>query len=135
MDVRGVAPLLSVYDMPASIQFYRDGLGFHIAESSPVLPEGYSHWVLLRLGEAELMLNTAFESNDERPPERDPAVTAVHGDTVLYFGCPDVDGACKEFRDNGLQVNEPTIAWYGMKQLSLHDPDGYQICFQWRAEA
>ncbi|MFZ0731277.1 MAG: VOC family protein [Candidatus Sulfotelmatobacter sp.] len=28
MDIHGVAPLLQVYDMPTSIRFYRNVLGF-----------------------------------------------------------------------------------------------------------
>jgi hypothetical protein len=28
-------------------------------------------------------------------------------------------------------VQPPKVAWYGMKQLYLRDPDGYLICFQW----
>jgi hypothetical protein len=31
-------------------------------------------------------------------------------------------------------VKEPKVAPYGMKQLHLTDPDGYLLCFQWRAE-
>jgi glyoxylase I family protein len=33
-----------------------------------------------------------------------------------------------------VQVDPPKVAWYGMKQLSLTDPDGFGICFQWKAE-
>jgi glyoxylase I family protein len=32
-------------------------------------------------------------------------------------------------------VNEPKVAPYGMKQLYVHDPDGFSLCFQWKAEA
>ena len=71
LDLRGVSPLLQVYDMPTSVRFYRDQLGFEIVSHSPVLCEDYFHWVLLRLGGAELMLNTAYESNTERPSEPD----------------------------------------------------------------
>ena len=36
-------------------------------------------------------------------------------------------------REKGLDVNEPKVAHYGMKQLYLTDPDGYGVCFQWKA--
>jgi hypothetical protein len=52
----------------------------------------------------------------------------------LYFGCPDVDAAYEEFRDKGVAVKPPKVAPSGMKQLSLSDPDGYGLCFQWKAE-
>jgi glyoxylase I family protein len=33
IDVRGMAPLLQVFDMPTSIKFYCDVLGFEIVET------------------------------------------------------------------------------------------------------
>ena len=136
LDVRGVTTLLQVYDMPTSVRFYRDLLGFEMVSHSPHLggDEDRFHWCWLRLGGAEVMLNTAYESDEERPVPADRVRVAAHGDTILYFGCPDVDGAYEDLRDKGVAVKPPTVAWYGMKQMSLKDPDGYGLCFQWRAE-
>src|SRR5579864_5447054 len=131
IDVRGLAPLLQVFDMPTSIKFYCDGLGFEIAgHSGNSAPN--SGWALLRLNGAELMLNTAYDVG-ERPPVPDPARIAAHQDTAIYFGCPDVDGAYAYLREKGIQAEEPRTAPYGMKQMYLNDPDGYVLCFQWRA--
>ena len=132
IDVRGLAPLLSVFDMPASIKFYCDGLGFELI-SSDGKPAPYFDWVLLRLNGTELMLNTAYDEG-ERPPAPDPTRVAAHQDTVIYFGCPDVDGAYTHLRGLGMNVKEPRIAPYGMKQLYLTDPDGYLLCFHWSTE-
>jgi glyoxylase I family protein len=132
-DVRGLAPLLQVYDMPASVRFYRDLLGFELVSTSPVLGEDRFHWALLRLGDAELMLNTAYEFDSDRPAERDHARTAAHDDTALFFGCPDVDAAHEELRGKGVAVKEPVVTSYGMKQMYVRDPDGYALCFQWPA--
>lgn len=79
------------------------------------------------------MLNTAYEFDDERPVPPDAARQRAHDDTCLYFGCPDVDAAYEELAGKGLQVNRPIVTGYGMKQLYLHDPDGYNLCFQWTA--
>ena len=35
IDVRGLTPLLQVYDMPTSVRFYRDMLGFRLVSTSP----------------------------------------------------------------------------------------------------
>jgi catechol 2,3-dioxygenase-like lactoylglutathione lyase family enzyme len=64
LDIRGLAPLLQVFDMPASIHFYRDILGFEVVSTSG--PGEHFDWALLRLNGVELMFNTAYES-DERP--------------------------------------------------------------------
>jgi glyoxylase I family protein len=132
IDIRGLAPLLSVFDMPTSVKFYCEGLGFEVV-SADGKPAPNFDWVLLRLNGSELMLNTLYEEG-ERPPTPDPARVAAHGDAAIYFGCPDVDGAYACLREVGIDVREPRVAWYGMKQLYLTDPDGYLLCFQWRAE-
>ncbi len=104
-EVRGLAPLLQVYDMPTSVRFYRDQLGFEVVTTSPAMGEDFFHWCLLRLGDAELMLNTAYEFNDERPSPPDAARIAAHDDTGLFFGCPDVDAAYMQLRAKGVKVD------------------------------
>ena len=39
LDVRGLTPLLQVFDMPTSVRFYRDVLGFKVIGTSPVMGE------------------------------------------------------------------------------------------------
>ena len=131
IEVDGVCALLQVFDMPASVRFYRDVLGFEIVETSPREGDQFD-WGWLRLSNANLMLNTAYEQ-DDRPAQPDPPRVSAHGDTCLYFGCPDVDAAYHHLRAHGLDVKEPKVAPYGMKQLYVSDPDGYMLCFQWPA--
>ena len=134
-ELRGITTLLQVYDMPTSVRFYRDLLGFSIVNTSPPLGgEDRFHWAWLRRDDADLMLNTAYEDDNERPSTPNSTRVSAHDDTCLYFGCPNVDAAYEELRSKGIAVKEPTIAPYGMKQLYLHDPDGYNLCFQWSAK-
>ncbi len=133
LDLCGLTPLLQVYDMPTSVRFYRDQLGFEVVTTSPALGEDRFHWALLRLGDAELMLNTAFEFDDQRPAEPDPARTAAHHDTGLFFTCPNVDAAYEELRGRDVAAGKPVITGYDMKQMYVRDPDGYELCFQWPA--
>jgi catechol 2,3-dioxygenase-like lactoylglutathione lyase family enzyme len=128
--VEGLAPLIQVFDMPTSIAFYRDKLGFTVAATSQ--PGDDCDWALLKLDGAELMLNTAYEKQ-LRPATPDPARIAAHEDTALFFGCRDVDGAYAHLQAMGVEAQPPKVAPYGMKQIYLTDPDGYVICFQWPA--
>jgi glyoxylase I family protein len=130
LDIRGLAPLLQVFDMAALIHFYRDILGFEVVSSSR--PGEQFDGAPLRLNGIELMLSTAYES-DERPSIPDASRTAAHDDTGLYFGCPDVEAAYHHVRAKGLAIKQPVIRPYGMKQLNIADPDGYNLCFQWPA--
>ena len=130
LTVEGCAPLLQVFDMPRALGFYRDALGFVVAQQSA--PGDDCDWCLLRLNQTALMLNTAYEKPD-RPLAPDPARTAAHQDTGLHFDCRDVDAAYATLGARGLTVDPPRVAPYGMKQLWLRDPDGYTLCFQWPA--
>lgn len=129
IEVQGVCALLQVFDMPTSLRFYRDVLGFEIVATSPRQGDHFD-WGLLRLNDAHLMLNTAYEE-DSRPAAGDTDRFDAHGDTCLYFRCPDVDAAYEHLRSHGINVAEPKNAPYGMRQLYLTDPDGYSLCFQW----
>jgi catechol 2,3-dioxygenase-like lactoylglutathione lyase family enzyme len=132
IEVRGLAPLLQVFDMPTSITFYCDVLGFRIVgDDGKAVP--HNDWVLLELDGTQVMLNTAYEA-EARPSAPDQMRIAAHEDTCIYFGCPDVDAAYKYLREKGVKLNPPKVAPYGMKQLYLKDPDGFGLCFQWRAE-
>ena len=137
LEYRGLCPLLQVFDMPTSLAFYRDTLGFEIVEAAPPHGAGSDRfdWVWLRRDSAELMLNTAYDPDAPRPEREDPARVAAHDDTALYIGCPDVDAAWRHLRDRGIAAGPPTVAPYGMKQLYLKDPDGFTVCFQWTADA
>jgi catechol 2,3-dioxygenase-like lactoylglutathione lyase family enzyme len=130
IQIDGFAPLIQVFDMPRSVAFYRDVLGFEVVTTSPPRGRDDFDWGLLRRDGIELMLNTAYEM-DERPTAPDPGRVAAHRDTALFFGCPDVEAAHADLRAKGLDLAPPKIAPYGMKQLYLADPDGYEICLQW----
>lgn len=99
-------------------------LEFTVIEQTP-------DWAWLRRGDIELMLNTAYEA-PERPAAPEPARQAAHDDTCLYFGCPDPDAAYEHLTAKGLSMKPPKTAPYGMRQLYFSDPDGYNLCFQWK---
>jgi glyoxylase I family protein len=127
LNIGGLCPLLQVFDMPTSVKFYRDVLGFEVV--SPIPEDNNCDWVLLRLNDSELMLNTAYEAG-ERPPAADTARIAAHSDTALFFDCADVDTAWAFLHRQGIDVSDPVVRDYGMKQIHFKDPDGYDICFQ-----
>jgi glyoxylase I family protein len=133
-EIETLCPLIQVFDMVESLAFYCEALGFEVHQQAPWIDAPYRHcnWVWLKHGDAELMLNTAYEA-DERPVSRDAARVEAHGDTVLYLGCPNVDDAYRQLKDAGVAAAPPSVASYGMKQLALRDPDGYAICLQWPA--
>lgn len=122
-----LCPLLQIFDMPTSLRFYRDVLGFRIVEQSS--PGDDCDWVWLNSGGAHLMLNTRYEK-DARPPVPDPARVEHHDDVGLYLEADDLDTIYGHLLTHGVDAEAPKVAPYGMRQLYLKDPDGYEICFQ-----
>jgi len=131
LAIRGLCPLIQVFDMPTSLRFYRDILGFEEVQKSGSSDD--VGWAWLRHGDAEVMLNTAYDVG-ERPPTPDPARVAAHADTTLYLSCQDLESAYDYLAAHGVTARPPTVAPYGMKQLQATDPDGYGVCLQWSAD-
>ena len=132
IEVRGVCALLQVFDMPASVRFYRDALGYEIVETSPREGDQFD-WGLLRLNDTFLMLNTAYEQ-EFRPAQPETARVAAHATQACFSIVRTSTRAYRHLVAHGVEVKEPKVAPYGMKQLYVRDPDGYVLCFQCPAE-
>ena len=130
LDIRGFTPLIQVFDMPTSVAFYRDVLGFQVVAQSE--PGDNFDWGMLRRDRMVLMLNTAYEK-EHRPLKPDPARAAAHDDTALFFDCPDPDAAYAYLCSKGVTAKAPVVTHYGMKQVYVTDPDGYNLCFHCEA--
>ena len=114
-DWTGWTPVLRVADAAASIQFYRDVLGFHedwvhrFDEDFPAYASVSRDPLILHLSEH---LGGGTEKAD------------------LFVHVKDVDAVYREFASNGLEseapVSEPEI---GLRQFEFEDPDGHRITF------
>jgi catechol 2,3-dioxygenase-like lactoylglutathione lyase family enzyme len=118
--VRQIWPLLLVRDIERSVEFYRDRLGFKLAGQAEA--QGKMFWCRLERGGASLMLQQA-ESEDGPAEGRGRGV-------AFYFICDDADAMHADLSSRGLQLDPPKVAYYGMKQLFVPEPDGYSLCFE-----
>jgi uncharacterized glyoxalase superfamily protein PhnB len=118
-----LVPLLFVQDIEQSAAFYRDRLGFKLTQTWE--PDGRLAWCRLQRGAAAVMLQQACE--EDGPPE-----CRGHG-VGLFFQCDDVERLFAEFSERGLSTDPPQSAFYGMTQIFVRDPDGYELCFQSRS--
>ena len=120
MKVHQTTPLLLVRDILESRKFYCKGLGFNVTQKWD--PDGQLNWCWLQHGDAGLMLQQASE-------EDPPAGTRGKGVT-FYFICDDADIVYRQITDRGIKATRPTVAFYGMNQTFMTDPDGYKLCFE-----
>jgi glyoxylase I family protein len=119
MSITGIVPLLYVKDGEASLAFYCDMLGFDVVQRAGG-EAGYL-FAQLRSGAASLMINSLPDGG---------ATTVLPDDfgCVLYLNAEDVHALCAELRARGVEVADPESQAYGLDQLWLRDPDGYQLC-------
>ncbi len=119
-SVHELAPLLFVEDIRRSVEFYCNKLVFKMTTNWQ--PDGNLQWCRLERDSVALMLQQACDE-DGSPEGRG---RGVH----LFFNCDDADAEFARLAGAGLKLAPPKVAFYGMNQLFLTDPDGYELCFQ-----
>ena len=90
---RGLCPLIQVFDMPASLRFYRDILGFSEVQGTPDPSRVAGHGdIILFLGCGDLDgAHAHLAANGIRA---DPPKVAPYGMKQLYLNDPDGYGVC-----------------------------------------
>ena len=130
-NLTGLTPYFEVFDMIASVAFYRDILGFDVLFASPeveTLEGRFSHFMHLGRGHAQIMLNTAYDSN-ERPSTRSDPRWAGCEHNQFYIDCDDVLGLYTEVIDRGCDAASPALTGYGYLAFTVSDPDGHRLIF------
>jgi catechol 2,3-dioxygenase-like lactoylglutathione lyase family enzyme len=115
---RGLAPMLRTPDLPGSIAFYVDTLGFALHARSDA-----DGWASLRRDPLELMLATP----NAHAAQAAPAFTGS-----LYFRLDDaaaVDALWTSLQGKARACYRPETFGYGMREFGIYDPDGYLLQF------
>lgn len=122
-NVQQAVPFFHVFDLPASLRFYVDGLGFRIMQRWE--PEGRLRWCWLTLGGASLMLQEYVhdEHRSLRPQEKRGVGVSI------CLMCEDAIAIHDESVRRGLQPKEPFVG-NGLWVVAFVDPDGYLLEFE-----
>lgn len=119
LRLRSVMPALTVDDLAASVAWYRDVLGFIVAEEYQ--RDGQVMGVRLKAGTVEFLLG-----QDDFAKGRDRQKGAG-----LRFFCvtaQDVDKLAADIKSRGGQLTqEPTDQPWGTRDFALVDPNGFNI--------
>jgi catechol 2,3-dioxygenase-like lactoylglutathione lyase family enzyme len=124
---------LMVADMSRSLDFYCRGLGFRIEFA--VMPDrgirtdgtaAGAVFCSLGAGGVRVMLQTAETMAAEMPVFADGP--AQRGTFTLYFTGLSPQAVLERLGRQAVPLKGPELAWYGMNELHLADPDGYVIC-------
>lgn len=111
----GLVPMLRTPDLPGSLAFYRDVLGFTVVSRS-----GQPAWAALQRDGIELMLSAL----NRHEGDREPAFTGS-----LYFRVDDVDRLWEALKDRARPCYPPESFDYGMREFGVYDNNGYLLQF------
>jgi lactoylglutathione lyase len=110
---RDAFPILQVSDLPRSLGFYRDLLGFEITFCFP--SETEPQFAVLEVDGGQLGLGTT----------QDPVQSAS---TAIWLYTDDVDDAVARLREAGVRVvAEPVDQPWGERVASVADPDDFIV--------
>jgi uncharacterized glyoxalase superfamily protein PhnB len=108
-------------DVPASIAFYTDVLGFEV--TGRMEDVGKTGWASLRHGSVQIMLAS---------PHHEPEPVKVDGrypQSVYYFYPEDVVALRDSIAAKGYDVGALRVTFYGMKEFDMLDPSGHYLLF------
>lgn len=108
--------MLRTEDAERLRDFY-ESLGF--TQSMEYRVDDKLNWLELAFLGSSIMIQQTNESHQKRDR-----------DIELYFIVEDVEGLLNTWRRRGIDVPNPYLAFYGMNQVFLRDPDGRRICFE-----
>lgn len=110
------ASILTVADVPATAEYYRDKLGFEISFLWNDPPD----YAVLKAGEG-VSIHLSKSSNKNK-------TLSVH--TAVYIFVHDVDALYKAYQERGINIHTPIgDQEYGMRDFDIKDPNGYILTF------
>ena len=125
MPLKNLVPTLNISDIEASLEFYREALGFDVVSDPAAVREW--RWATIRSGYTERMLSEARHAPpaDKSTGPRDDSDWPV----IFYFYPDDVVALYAQVIAQGFEPNPLEATFYGMREFSLTDPDGQVLSF------
>ena len=104
-------PMLPVKYMPVSVDFYCRMLGFEVENRN----DDWG-WAMLRFDECRLMVDQSINAHPDK-----------FRDSIVYLYPDDVVEYHKQVRQNGLDVPDLDVTFYGLTEFRINDPDGNRL--------
>ena len=123
--IAGISPFFIVNDVPSSLSFYRDRLGFQVTFEGPE-PDDIFFGIVRRDGAQILMkaVGVAPVPNYTRDIKQGTARWDA------YVDVPDPDALAAEFASRNVEFSEPLKDTHdGLRGFEVKDADGYVLFF------
>ena len=119
--VNGIAPFFIAKDVPASLSFYRDLLGFKVVFAEP--PDDPFFGIVSRDGAMIFLKDVGVA-----PVPNHTRDAGARWDA--YVNVPDPDALATEYLSRGVQFSKPLQDTHdGLRGFELKDADGYVLFF------
>lgn len=130
--ISGISPFLIVADVPATLSFYRDMLGFDVAFRGPS-PDDEFFGIVRRDG-ATIMFKALGEVADGKEVIVEPVPNYKRKPAFSWDVClevPDPDALAEEFASRGVRFSVPPGEpdEHGLRGFVVEDIDGYGLFF------
>jgi catechol 2,3-dioxygenase-like lactoylglutathione lyase family enzyme len=123
--IEAISPFFIVSDVPSSLSFYRDRLGFEVTFQGPAPDDIF--FGIVRRGGAQILLKAVGVSPVPNHT-RDVKKGIARWDAFLFV--PDPDALAAEYGSRGLAFWEPLADTHdGLRGFALEDADGYVLFF------
>jgi catechol 2,3-dioxygenase-like lactoylglutathione lyase family enzyme len=124
-EISGIAPFFIVRNVPTSLAFYRDRLGFEIIFEGPAPDDIF--FGIVRRGGAMIMLK---DVGVEPVPNYTRDIKKGIARWDAYVDVPDPDALAAEFASRNVEFSEPLKDTHdGLRGFELKDADGYVLFF------
>jgi catechol 2,3-dioxygenase-like lactoylglutathione lyase family enzyme len=124
-EITGISPFFIVNDVPSSLAFYRDRLGFEITFQGPAPDDIF--FGIVRRGGAQILLKAVGVAPVPNYT-RDVKQGIARWDA--FVGVPDPDALAAEFASRKVEFCEPLKDTEdGLRGFELKDADGYVLFF------
>jgi lactoylglutathione lyase len=130
MQIKRLTPNLIVRNVEASLRFYREMLGLETAitlpDQSPYIFASVSN------GSVEIFFNDQTTIAAEYPK----LAATIGGSLTLYMEVDNLQAVLDRVQQAGAKISMPvTDQFYGMKEFTFEDQDGYTITIAQKAES
>jgi catechol 2,3-dioxygenase-like lactoylglutathione lyase family enzyme len=126
-NMHELQPVVPVKDVLATVDYYRDILGFHVDFADESYARVRQNKVCLRFARAR----AEDASWLNLPADGQPVPT---GTMYIHLGhedgSEDMDGLFADYQAKGVKIiSEPTVRPYGLREFDIEDCNGYRFCF------
>ena len=124
-EIVGISPFFIVRDVPTSLAFYRDRLGFEVAYEGPEPDDIF--FGIVRRGRAQILMK-AIGVAPVPNYTRDIKQGIARWDA--FVSVPDPDALAAEFASRNVEFFEPLQDTHdGLRGFEIEDADGYLLFF------